>query len=230
MQIAYLDESYDEREHWVVALLMEHREVNRAHRLLRQIIAAASREYGVPGDLELHGNDLFGGKGAYTALDPRIRIGIYGKALRAIVDCRCSVVLRGVAVPGLRGRYGPTAEPHRWVVAHLLERVDEFCAPNDHALIVADQHELSRELLSDLRRFQERATGGYRARRIEHIVDTIHFVSSRTNHLVQAADLVVFLKRRLRTHVEHDQRAARANAALWAIVAPRVKHDWIWHP
>ncbi len=48
--------------------------------------------------------------------------------------------------------------------------------------------------------------------------------------LDEAADLVVFLKRRLRTHVESDPRATRANAALWAIVAPHVRHESIWHP
>ena len=230
MYLAYVDESYDASEHWVAALLVEHRSVNDAHRGLRQVVATASREYGIPEDAELHGNELFGGKGVFAGLDPRIRIGIYAKALRAITECGCSIVLRGVAVPGLRARYGHDAEPQRWVVEHLLERVDEFCAPEDHALIVADEHELSRELLADLRQFQDQATRGYRARRIVNVVDTIHFVSSRTNHLVQAADLVVFLKRRLRTHVESDPRAARANEALWEILAPHVTHDRIWHP
>ena len=118
----------------------------------------------------------------------------------------------------------------RWVVEYLLERIDELCARDNHALVVADEHELSPQLLADLRRFQDVSTRGYRARRIEHVVDTIHFVQSRTNHFVQAADLVVFLKRRLRTHVEGDERAARANAGLWEIVAPHVRHEWIWHP
>ena len=39
-----------------------------------------------------------------------------------------------------------------------------------------------------------------------------------------------YLKRRLRTHVESDPRAARANEALWEILAPHVTHDRIWHP
>ena len=230
MYLAYLDESYDASEHWVVALLVEHGSVNDAQRALRAVVTDSSLDYGIPEDAELHGNELFGGKGVFSGLEPRIRIGIYAKALRAIADCNCSIVLRGVSVSGLRRRYGPHEEPQRWVVEHLLERIDEFVSPDDHALVVADQHELSRELLSDLRRYQERATRGYRSRRLANIVDTMHFVSSSTNPLVQAADLVVFLKRRMSTHVEPDERAARVNAALWSTVQPLIRHEWIWHP
>lgn len=230
MYLAYVDESYDASEHWAAALLVEHAVVNQTHRALRGVVADASRAYGIPLDTELHGNELFGGKGAFAGLEPRIRIGIYASALRAISESGCSIVLRGVAVPRLRARYGASAQPQRWVVEHLLERIDELCAPTQHALVVADEHELSPDLLADLRRFQDQSTRGYRARRIEHIVDTIHFVASHANHLVQATDLVVFLRRRLRTHTEPDERAARANAALWQIVAPHIRHEWIWHP
>lgn len=230
MYLAYVDESFDASEHWVVAVLVDHRRVNDAHRALRAVAADASRDYGIPDETELHGNELFGGKGAFAALEPRIRIGLYGKALRAIADSGCSIVLRGVAVPKLQARYGPGAQAQRWVVEHLLERIDEFCSSADHALIVADEHELSRELVADLRRYQDRSTSGYRARRLENVVDTMHFVSSDRNHLVQAADLVVFLKRRRRTHTESDPRAARANESLWEIIAPHITHEWIWHP
>jgi len=228
--LAYVDESYDTQEHWVVALLVDHAAVNALHRALRSVVAGAAAEYGFPEEAELHGHELFGGRGPFGELEPRIRIGLYAKAFRCLADCSCNVILRGVAVPGLMRRYGAAAEPQRWVVEHLLERIDEFVAPSDHALVVADEHELSRELLEDLRRFQDYSTRGYRARRIEHIVDTIHFVSSRTNPLVQAADLVVFLKRRMRTHVEPDDRATRANEALWSMVRPLIRHEWIWHP
>lgn len=89
---------------------------------------------------------------------------------------------------------------------------------------------MSSQLLKDLRRYQDVATRGYRARRIQNVVDTIHFVSSATNPLIQATDLVVFLKRRLSAHTETDERAARANEALWEIIEPRIWHEWIWHP
>ena len=230
MYLAYVNESYDAAEHWVSAVLVEHAVVNETHRALRAVVERASNAYGIAPETELHGNELFGGKGAFAGLAPRMRIGIYADALRAIASAGCSIVLRGVSVPRLHTRYGSDAEPQRWVVEHLLERIDELCAPDGHALVVADEHELSPQLLADLRRFQDASTRGYRARRIEHVVNTIHFVQSRTNHLVQAADLVVFLKRRLRTHVESDERAVRANEALWEIVAPHVRHEWIWHP
>jgi hypothetical protein len=84
MYLAYVDESFDASEHWVVAVLIEHRRVNDAHRALRAVIADASRDYGIPDGTELHGNELFGGKGVFARLEPRIRIGLCSKALRAL--------------------------------------------------------------------------------------------------------------------------------------------------
>lgn len=66
--------------------------------------------------------------------------------------------------------------------------------------------------------------------KIERVVDTIHFVTSSTNPLVQGADLVAFLTRRRATHTEKDARAAKANEDLWNIIQPQIYHHWCWHP
>jgi hypothetical protein len=78
--------------------------------------------------------------------------------------------------------------------------------------------------------YQDRGTWGYLARRINRVVDTIHFVNSRTNPLVQGADLIAFLALRARTVREADTRAARATAAVQAVIQPRVQHDHCWWP
>ncbi len=58
----------------------------------------------------------------------------------------------------------------------------------------------------------------------------LHFAPSRDSRLLQAADLIAFLYRRRTTHVEPDARAVRANDQLWALIAPKVAHDWTWRP
>ena len=228
MYLAYIDESYNKRQHWVAAVLVEHTRVDDTHRALRAIV----KDAGLPNDAELHGHELFHGRPPFDSLEPRQRVGIYAHALRCLSQCDARLILRGVNVPNLHARYTDPGlqQAQRWAVEHLIERIDEFCAPNEHALLVADEHDLSSVLLDDLRHFKERSTRGYRARTIRNVVDTIHFVPSRTNALVQAADLVVFLYRRISSHEESDPRAVRANAALWSIVQSCVAHAWIWHP
>jgi hypothetical protein len=117
-------------------------------------------------------------------------------------------------------------------MTHLIERVDEYAqARNEHALIVADEHhETQSVLLRDLVTYQETGTWGYRGRRIERVVDTIHFVNSATNPLVQGADLVAFLALRRAAHIEPDPRAVKENERLWTLIAPRVAHHHCWYP
>jgi hypothetical protein len=233
VRLAYVDESHGGGQHWVCAVLVDPAGVNALHRSLHDVVEAVE-EWGIDEESELHAYELFHGVGSWEELhgSPRLRIGVYAAALRAIAAVDAVVILRGVSTTGLARRYGDFADAHRVTMSHLIERVDEWCAKeDDHALIVADEHhETESALLRDLRIYQESRTWGYRSRKIERVVDTIHFVSSHTNRLVQVADLVAFLAHRQATVEERDHRAIRANAALWSIVEPMLWHHWCWYP
>lgn len=238
MWFAYVDESFNRAQHWVAALLIQHARVNETARALRDVVEQASDDYGIGGSAELHGHDLFQGKGEFAPMQhmPRARIALYSAAYRVLADAQCWVILRGVSKPGLERRYGPGHDhPHRIVMTHLIERIDMFCGSarggDDHAVIVADEHhETQSMLLRDLVTYQDRATWGYLSRRIHRVVDTIHFVNSRTNPLVQGADLIAFLALRAKTVHEADPRAARATAAIQSILQSRIHHDRCWWP
>jgi hypothetical protein len=66
----------------------------------------ASAEFGIATTAELHGHDLFHGKGEFAPMKtfPRARIALYASALRTLVDADCWVILRGVSTPGLLRR------------------------------------------------------------------------------------------------------------------------------
>ncbi len=238
MWFAYVDESFNRSQHWVAALLVQHTRVNETARALRNVVDHASAQFGIDPTAELHGHDLFHGKGEFAPMKtvPRARIALYASALRTLVDADCWIILRGVSKPGLLRRYGAGHEhPHRIVMTHLLERIDIFChstrGDDDHAVVVADEHhETQSALLRDLVTYQDRGTWGYLARRIHRVVDTIHFVNSRTNPLVQGADLIAFLTLRAKTVHEADARAARATAAVQAVIQRHTHHEHCWWP
>jgi len=153
------------------------------------------------------------------------------RPFQAIADHDVTVIIRSVDIAGLDRRYPAHDHPHSVVLAHLIERVDEYAASVDErTIVIADEVDSQDSYRRDLWRYQRSQTWGYRARKIERVLDTIHFAPSSSSRLVQAADLIAYMARRIETHVETDERAKKANAALWARIQPRIHHSWCWWP
>lgn len=73
---------------------------------------------------------------------------------------------------------------------------------------------------------------GQRAR--YRVPDPCHTVvlqhPSQASRLVQAADVITFLYRRVFTHEETDERSRKAKIAMWNRLRPRVHHELCWFP
>ena len=236
MLLAYIDESHDRSTYWLVGLVCPEHTIASLTRALDAVVLKAADAYdGVSPQAELHGHDLFQGKRDWAALEkmPRARIGVYNDAFVAIANHAADVLLRGVNVQGLNDRYGRQRKPHDVTLEHLLERLDENAAHRHNGqplLVIADEIDRTDVHRRNLWRFQRVATSGYRSRQLIHIVDTMHFVPSDASRLVQAADLIVFLKRRRYADLDTDKRARRANERLWQRIEPRIVHEHCWWP
>ncbi|HWS37032.1 MAG TPA: DUF3800 domain-containing protein [Actinoplanes sp.] len=132
---------------------------------------------------------------------------------------------------GQQARYVVPEPAHGVVLQHLLERVDEYAASiGDYALVIADEVDGQARYRADFSGYRRSGTGGYRGRKLTRIVDTLHFAPSHASRLVQAADMVAFLYRRVFAHLESDHRARKAKAAMWRRLEPRVEHEFCWLP
>ena len=117
------------------------------------------------------------------------------------------------------------------VLEHLLERINEKAAAlGELSLVIADEVDQADNHRRNLWYAQRYATSGYRAQKLKRIVDTIHFAPSSASRLLQGADLLAFMHRRIASGVEKDPRAIRTNSVLWGRVAGRVSHQWCWDP
>lgn len=236
MLLAYVDESHNKSIYWLVGLVCPEHTITSLTNALDTVARKAAEAYvGVRERAELHGHDVFHGKGDWSALEkmPRARIGVYNAAFGAIADHDVDILLRGVNTERLRHRYGYSRHPHDVTLEHLLERLDENAAlrhDGQPMLVIADEIDRSDIHRGNLWRFQRGATSGYRSRQLTHIVDTMHFVPSDASRLVQAADLIVFLKRRRHADLDTDPRATRANERLWQRIQPRIVHEHCWRP
>ncbi|WP_109508248.1 DUF3800 domain-containing protein [Nocardioides speluncae] len=232
MLLTYVDESYTKERYYIAGLAVHHDAIRSLESELAGVVTKARRTCrGVTAGSELHGHPLFHGKEDWAQLQPRQRIGVYGDALQAIADHDVRIFLRGLDIPAQRKRYGRPIPPHDVVLQHLLERVNGYAARTDQAaLIIADELQEDDRHRKNLTDFRMYGTPGYLSSELPRIVDTIHFAPSHHSRLLQAADLVAFLHRRLETHTETDLRATRANAALWARIRARVEHQHCWRP
>lgn len=238
--LTYVDESYCKTCYYVVALICPEDEAHPLTAALNDVMAGAALSYTgrISPEAELHGHDIFQGKRDWADMKElvRARIGIYDKALQAIADRDVSVIIRGVMSERLMARYGERAyHPHTVALTQLLERVDLFAEERDQlALVIADepgQADQQPEYRADLRTFQDVGTWGYRSRRIERVVDTLHFAPSSESRLLQAVDLIAFLYHRIATTKSGtDMRQVRANRKLWARIDQKVWHRYLWRP
>src|SRR5690606_527155 len=110
-------------------------------------------------------------------------------------------------------------------------RVDE-CATSlgEYALVIADEVDGQAGHRADLSSYREVGTTGDRHRKLTRIVDTLHFAPSHASRLVQAADMIAFLARRVGTHRELAARSREPRVAMWKRLGPRVHHDRCWFP
>jgi len=164
-------------------------------------------------------------------LPPRARIGVYNGAFQAIADCGGMVILRRLHRAGLTNHHRLPEKPHVIVLRHLLERINEHVTRrNTYALVIADEVDEPAKHRADLSAYRAQGTKGYRSQLLDRIVETLHFAPSRSSRLVQAADLLAFMYRRVETHTESDPRATRANEALWSRIQAIVQHRHCWIP
>ncbi len=231
--LAYLDESYDATTYWIVAVIVDEETVARLGPDLDQVVSDAAAKYGTSSSAELHGHALFHGKDDWErlVLMPRLRVAIYRSVFDTIASHPVTVVFRGVHVPGLNRRYRYPDHPHAVVLAHLLERIDDIAQSRmEYALVIADQVDQADSYRQHLWDLRQAGIQGY-SRKLTQIIDTMHFVPSRASRPVQAADMIVYLKRRMHAGQDLDARAIRANDSLWGLIDDQIHpKSGCWYP
>jgi hypothetical protein len=124
--LAYVDESFSRDWYYMAALLCDGAGAQAITAALDRAVEKAVRDHGVAEDAELHGYELFQGEGWWKGVPPRVRIGVYNDAFRAIGEHSRAIILRGLHSAGLRQRYATPEPPHSVVLLHLLERINDW--------------------------------------------------------------------------------------------------------
>jgi len=229
--LTYVDESYTDDWFTMAALLVDGPAAVALTEALDRVATAAAAAYGLDAGVELHGHEIFHAKGAWSDVPVRARVGAFDDVIEAVAGQDVRVIARAMDVVGQRARYNRPDPPHTVVLQHLLERVDEYVTSlGEYALVIADEVDGQAKHRADLSSYREVGTIGYRHRKLTRIVDTLHFAPSHASRLVQAADVIAFLYRRVFTNQETDERSRKAKIAMWNRLQPRVHHQLCWFP
>ncbi len=230
--LTYVDESYDRQRYWMVALVITEHHVRPLQRALDAVVRKAAESYPVDESAELHGHALLQAREDWAAMRTkegdmvRARIGVYGDALKAIGAHDVQIIIRGLNLERYPSRAELPVSPHQRVLKDLLSCVnDQARAYGQWTLIIADEVDGATEHQQHFRLYQRDGIDGIGGNRLPEIVDTIHFAPSRASRLLQAADLVAYLYRRLASGQDSSPRARQTSERLWSYVAGRVVHE-----
>lgn len=141
--------------------------------------------------VEFKAHEIYAGKGPFKQLRVEQRIDLTTRLLTAATEHAAGFGYTGV---DKRKSYA-NDHPHRIAFGLMIEGIQPFCNQRDElGLIIADEYnEIGKTLLSDFSHMKIHGTfWGYRNVTATNIVDTIHFVNSADNRLIQVCDLMTY--------------------------------------
>ncbi|MCJ2138758.1 DUF3800 domain-containing protein [Methylobacterium sp. E-066] len=200
MHLIYLDESGntgarkdpDQPIHLIAALCVHESRIRAIEMAVREIVKARFGVLVLTEGFELHAADLYGGNGFFKGIRPDQRIGCIHDILDALATHDVAVLWAAVDKMKLHS----SRHPHRMAFLFLVERLEDWLSRAEPklGLLVADENkEIEQKLIDDLEIFKLSGTNmGWRPTQISSIVDSIHFVQSTNNRLIQCVDIVAY--------------------------------------
>ena len=210
MKLIYMDESghtgtdknADQPLHYLAAVCIDEQNVRAVERDMQTIALAALGAVASNTDFEFKGHGLRSGKGRYfTGLTVAKRIELVTQLLSLLEKHAIRVIWAAVD----KARSSAKMHPQQLCFLLVVERVEQWLRSQDLpeqpptlGLLVADEFdELEQRLIDDLNRYKDNFVDfGYKLRPVERVIDSVHFVRSFNNPLIQLADLVAYFLNR----------------------------------
>lgn len=229
MKFIYLDEAGNtgrkvdasQPYHILAAIIVDAEKVRKVESDVRALSDKHFNTNGRIGKIEFHGYEIRSGKGPFKGMRPENRIEIMQEIITIIKNNNLS--LGYVIIDKMKNK--TNKHPHELAFLFMVERVQDYLAVNNClGLLIADENDdVEQRLIENLDRYKTVSTSwGWRPTKIDNIIDSVHFVASKNNWLIQLADISAFnLLRGKRTRQELINKYI-------AITSPKLPfQDWI---
>lgn len=156
---------------------------------------------------EMHGKDIFHGKGEFKGRKLRDRLKLLADIANFIATAQLPVRIVQIDVPAHRAKYRfPQPEYHLGLMLLLERYCDYLDEVKDLGLVFGDyeKDEITRAVL-DFSQFKIAGkTPMYFGRPLGRLVDTIYFTHSHHSRFLQAADVMLYMATRCETRQASD--------------------------
>jgi hypothetical protein len=229
---AFVDESYSD-DFFFMAAAITHtpRQLSELQTAFSRLLREESERLAIPCPTEVHGHELF--QGARMWGDTRLheRLAIAAKVIDLMEAANIKFVIRGIDRAAQRARYPEAYSPYPLVLTHTARQLDRIAGEVQSLIrITCDEiheHDRHRAMID---RHRTLGTPGYRRSKLPNLDGDLTFVASHESALIQAADLVAYLRHRRATKPNPSGRERRARDHLWTKVDRMLLHDFCWQP
>lgn len=220
MWLAYFDEnkfdlSADRPAFWIGGMLVHDRSAAELDRRLRGVQADFLGSSVLSVRTELHGKELFHGKGNCKGRSLEERLGVFDSVAACVLEMALPLRFVRIDVAAHRNKYKAPEPEYRLGLMLALERYCDFLeTQQDQGLVFCDYEadEITGSVLDFSSYKQLGSTKFWFGRSLDRIHDTIYFTHSHHSRFLQASDLMIYLGARydgLKEAPEkwHEQRA-----------------------
>lgn len=230
---AFIDESYTTERFYLCAVLVHEYDLDSIADALNQARRYA-RGFGVTTpNIEFHAHSLMTGRDGWESVAGKFRAAssIYQRALRELANTPIHVFVRGIDVVRLNARYRYPEHPYQLALKSLAEHIDSYARGIGETVVLnADEVDNQARHSGRMLSFQANGTGGNWPRSLESLQLPMRFGPSHESPGVQAADLTVYLHRRIDAHIEANPAARRRSLEMWHSLEPVIRHVGRWDP
>lgn len=234
-KFVYLDETgsvgkgaANQPELRLVAAIVDESQVMPLGQSMKQV--ARDHLGGRPPGFEFHGQELWHGQGCWEGKSYPELLAVYLDVMTLLEDHEVDVAYSAIDKKKLSAKYDGMADENAYLLAlqFLLEKIDQNMGESLKIVVADEARQEQLKAMSMVADMQEWGSGVVPGRRLDRVVDSLHFVRSDASPGVQMADMVAFAMQRYQRGKDHPD-ALKALAQFNGLIAERVRtYRMVW--
>lgn len=229
--LAFADESYSDAWFFMAAAVADAHAVSLLEWQLPSLVAEHADRLGIDRPQELHGYDLLSGLKEWKGVPVPERMAVGIACLKLFVDCGLRFVIAGLDREAQHRKYKDPYPPYPLVLNRTFRALDELAERESTTVKVwcdeIGQHDRHRAALE---KCKTTGSPGYRLKTLRHIAGDLEHVASWESAMIQAADLVAYIRHRTQLNPAPPRLEARVRRQMINIISPAVVSNYLWIP